>query len=193
MLYKPTYCCDCGERIERSEWKIWTNRRFCELCETEHKFDDVLRYVSALGLVFVGIIGVGSYLSTGTRTIEISKKDEAQTFEISNKRSSLLSEPTRSQGTAPAANIKDESGDSDDTRKPTSESSETRQRIENSTLAPAAQTQRVQKISSEPVYFCGAATKKGNPCSRRVKGGGRCWQHKGKEAILPENKLLIKE
>jgi hypothetical protein len=41
-------------------------------------------------------------------------------------------------------------------------------------------------------FFCGAATKKGTACTRKVRGGGRCWQHKGREAILPESDLEIK-
>lgn len=28
--------------------------------------------------------------------------------------------------------------------------------------------------------ICGARTKSGRPCQRRVKGGGRCWQHRDK-------------
>jgi hypothetical protein len=43
------------------------------------------------------------------------------------------------------------------------------------------------------IYMCGARTKKGTPCSRRVHGPVRCWQHKGKSSILPQDKLLIKE
>ena len=43
------------------------------------------------------------------------------------------------------------------------------------------------------VYLCGALTKKGTPCSRRVHGPVRCWQHKGARASLPQEKLLIKE
>ncbi|MEC5395654.1 DUF3157 family protein [Bergeyella sp. RCAD1439] len=31
--------------------------------------------------------------------------------------------------------------------------------------------------SSSYSGYCGAPTKKGGPCSRRVAGGGRCWQH----------------
>jgi len=31
--------------------------------------------------------------------------------------------------------------------------------------------------SSSGSLICGATTKKGGSCSRRVKGGGRCWQH----------------
>ena len=45
----------------------------------------------------------------------------------------------------------------------------------------------------EDVYLCGARTKKGTPCSRRVHGPVRCWQHKGERAMLPQEKLLVKE
>jgi hypothetical protein len=45
----------------------------------------------------------------------------------------------------------------------------------------------------EDVYLCGALTKKGAPCSRRVHGPVRCWQHKGARAMRPQEKLLIKE
>jgi len=48
-------------------------------------------------------------------------------------------------------------------------------------------------ITIEQMYTCGARTKKGTPCSRRVHGPVRCWQHKGVKAMLPEEKLVIKE
>jgi hypothetical protein len=37
----------------------------------------------------------------------------------------------------------------------------------------------------EQVYTCGARTKKGKPCSRRVHGPVRCWQHKGLPSMIP--------
>jgi hypothetical protein len=46
---------------------------------------------------------------------------------------------------------------------------------------------------AETVYLCGARTKKGTPCSRRVHGPVRCWQHKGASAMLPQDKLRINE
>lgn len=45
--------------------------------------------------------------------------------------------------------------------------------------------------AEEVVYLCGARTKKGTPCSRRVHGPVRCWQHKGMPAMLPQEKLLV--
>ena len=43
----------------------------------------------------------------------------------------------------------------------------------------------------EVVYICGARTKKGTPCQRRVRGPGRCWQHRGKAPMLPPSKLVV--
>jgi len=52
--------------------------------------------------------------------------------------------------------------------------------------APAA-------VTAADVYICGARTKKGTPCSRRVHGPVRCWQHKGLPAMLPVEKLRVSE
>ena len=48
-------------------------------------------------------------------------------------------------------------------------------------------------LAEEVVYICGARTKKGTPCSRRVHQPARCWQHKGAKAMLPDEKLRIKD
>ena len=45
----------------------------------------------------------------------------------------------------------------------------------------------------ELLYICGARTKKGTPCKRRVHfAGERCYQHKGMPAMLPLDKLAAK-
>ena len=47
--------------------------------------------------------------------------------------------------------------------------------------------------SDEPVYICGARTRKGTPCRRRVHAAGeRCYQHKGMTAMVSLEKLTIK-
>jgi hypothetical protein len=45
--------------------------------------------------------------------------------------------------------------------------------------------------SPEIVSICGALTKKGTPCQRRVHGTGRCWQHKGLPAAIPLEQRII--
>lgn len=52
---------------------------------------------------------------------------------------------------------------------------------------------RVAEKSDDAVYICGARTKKGTPCRRRVHfAGERCYQHKGRPAIVPLDKLVVK-
>ncbi len=31
-MYKPNFCCDCGNQIVREHWRAWTSRKFCETC-----------------------------------------------------------------------------------------------------------------------------------------------------------------
>jgi hypothetical protein len=48
-------------------------------------------------------------------------------------------------------------------------------------------------VADEAAYICGARTKKGTPCHRRVHAAGeRCFQHKGMPAILPLDELAVK-
>jgi hypothetical protein len=67
--------------------------------------------------------------------------------------------------------------------------------LQKSTTTTASTTTSAPQPSppAEDVYICGARTKKGTPCSRRVHGPVRCWQHKGARAMLPPEKLLVKE
>ena len=47
--------------------------------------------------------------------------------------------------------------------------------------------------SDELVYICGARTKKGMPCRRRVHAAGeRCYQHKGMSSLVPLSELVIR-
>src|SRR5581483_61395 len=55
------------------------------------------------------------------------------------------------------------------------------------------QSNRGAAVSNEEGYICGARTKKGAPCQRRVHAPGeRCFQHKGLAAMVPLEKLTIK-
>lgn len=59
-----------------------------------------------------------------------------------------------------------------------------------STQDVASQT---SATDDEPAYICGARTKKGTPCRRRVHlAGERCYQHKGRTAAVAPDKLVIK-
>src|SRR5262245_18894700 len=65
MLFRPSFCANCGEKIERTEWRIWTSRRFCQVCETEFKGQDLIPRAVVFVGVFAGVLGVGGYLKSG--------------------------------------------------------------------------------------------------------------------------------
>ncbi len=54
-----------------------------------------------------------------------------------------------------------------------------KQQDRNAITNSADQNNLATKGSPEEVYLCGAPTKKGTACTRRVKIKGFCWQHKG--------------
>jgi hypothetical protein len=161
MFYKPKFCSDCGEKVERTVWKPWTSRRFCELCETDHKVGEWLpRIVLAVGILGA-IFGLGTYLQRPEKPLNIIRT--VQAAELTGKTENAAPQ------TAPG---------------PAEPSKTPGLNITNKEVS-AAQT---QKPASDNVYYCGAATKQGMPCKRLVKGGGRCWQHAGKPSIVPESK-----
>jgi len=141
--YRPNFCCECGQKIVRLRWRIWTSRRFCDKCFSAFAKTHWLRpSLSLLALLLFGVlIGRGCRHAPPPLIIE---------------RTAPL--PHSAPSTTAAATI---------------------------TPQPSPVT--------EQVYICGARTKKGTPCSRRVHGPVRCWQHKGAPAMLPLEKLLVKE
>jgi hypothetical protein len=48
------------------------------------------------------------------------------------------------------------------------------------TLSSAAHADHAISATDETVSICGAPTKSGKPCQRKVKGGGYCYQHRDK-------------
>jgi len=134
--YRPNFCSECGEKIVRLRWRVWTSRRFCDKCFRER--NKALRLQRALltaGLIVFGIL-IGRAFRREPPPLVIQR-----------------------------------------------------------TAIPPAQTESSTQppVTVEQTYICGARTKKGTPCSRRVHGPVRCWQHKGAKAMLPLEKLLIKE
>lgn len=162
MFFRPKFCANCGEKIERVDWGPLTSRRFCQVCESEFKGQDLIpRAIVGLGLL-VGIFGFGSYLKSGTTT---------------ETRVARLQQPVAAAPAQQPANI----------------SSNTPQispsPLTAAALPPVVQPPKAKIESQESQYFCGAETRKGTPCSRRVKGNVRCFQHTGMPAMLSAEKL----
>jgi hypothetical protein len=174
MLFRPSFCAHCGERIERIDWGLTVSRRFCQVCESEFKGQDLIpRFVVAVSLL-IGLFGIGSYLKSGPAPAD------RQIVQAGPRVERGPANVTRSpQALYGAADVvvpprMEDPQDKPVTRKPA--------------IVPPAQP--VVEVS-EPVYLCGAQTKKGSPCSRRVKGNIRCFQHLGMPAMAAADKLKI--
>src|SRR5688572_23711430 len=63
MLYRPNFCCHCGEKIARSKWLPWTSRRFCEFCQVEQMQHELLAKACVVIAILIGAAGIVSYLS----------------------------------------------------------------------------------------------------------------------------------
>jgi len=169
MLFRPKYCANWGEKIERTEWGPLTSRRFCAVCESEFKGQDLIpRAIVVVGFL-AGVIGVGAYMRSGSepqpatafrQPVKAAVQPEKSPAAVTNAASIP---PASEQPAAPATKLPPQA------------------------MSLAA----VPKVEAEDVYICGAETKKGTPCSRRVKGNTRCYQHKGMPAMLPADKLKV--
>lgn len=173
MLFKPNFCCGCGEKIQRAEWGILTSRRFCDVCAIENQGHEWLPRVIVLFAVLIGLFGFGSFLRNGgpSSPAALKQADHSRTAPVSD---TALKPPRQEQSTESRAVGPAEITGVDQQASASS-----------NPLGPTKEQPRLESIASdEPVYFCGAMTKKGKPCSRRVKTKGRCWQHVGQPSAL---------
>jgi hypothetical protein len=162
MLYRPNFCCNCGEKIERANWTIFTSRKFCELCCSELQFMHWGPRLLALGSLVIGVAVISGFFRPAARQTEIPARTAALAAPAA-----LAMQPEGNFNTTPRPIQQSQVGQNTDPGSSTS----------NSSLSSSIP---VGPRPGEAVYFCGAATKKGTPCSRRVKHRGeRCWQHAG--------------
>jgi len=134
--YRPNFCCECGDKIVRLRWRVWTSRKFCDRCFRGPGRAYWLQRAIAVSILLLAGVLIGRGFRRERPPLVIERPAQAT---------------SQSGATVP-------------------------------------QSQAI----TEQVYTCGARTKKGKPCSRRVNGSVRCWQHKGAPAMLPVEKLIIK-
>jgi hypothetical protein len=140
-MYQPKFCAECGEKIIRLRWRVWTNRKFCDGCAPRFFREHLIRVATAGSAVLLVGIVIGHASRRVPPPLVMQRTQE----------------PRSTSAALPS----------------------------NGVNSPATAT--------EEIYTCGARTKKGTPCSRRVHGAVRCWQHKGMPAMLAQEKLRIKE
>ena len=143
-MYRPNFCSECGAKIVRLHWHLWTSRRFCDAC-ARLLLKERLKVPLVAGALLM-ILGL---------VIGRAQRPQPPPLIIQRPASSPLL------------------------------------KTENASEAGQAATARAP-VLEETVYICGARTKKGTPCSRRVHQPGRCWQHKGMPAMLSAEKLVVK-
>ncbi len=181
MFYNPKFCCHCGEKIERAVTSITDSGRFCDVCKHDFVLPRTLPKVFVALMAVFGIFGIGSYLRSGEKPLNVSTRQFAANSSNTGKNPAnqppQVNSKTDALPTAQANNVPSNAA-----------------QIPNLITKPQTKQADSPSISAvEAVYFCGAETKKGTPCSRRVKGGGRCWQHRGQNALLTPEKLLVNQ
>lgn len=177
-MYKPNFCAACGEQIVRDKWRIWTSRRFCQTCAPRFRKERIVAPVIAAAIIF------GTGLAAGRLARNFSNAAPPPLIVERNNNRSTMKEAR--EASTPAAVSKEAtlSGEREPKTIPTSP---------NSGFAKAGDGAAGERMTdpNEIVSICGARTQKGTPCSRRVRGTGRCWQHKGLPAMLPASKLIV--
>ena len=138
-LHRPNFCSECGARILRLRWRVWTSRRFCDTCLPKFRKQRLTASLS-IAVIFGTAIVIGRSLRPPPPPLTLVRKEIVASQSSGANNATVTQPPT-----------------------------------------------------IEEIYTCGARTKKGKPCSRRVHGPVRCWQHKGMRAMVSQEKLKIKE
>jgi hypothetical protein len=172
-LYRPNFCAECGERVVRERWRAWSSRRFCARCER------LLGRAWARPLACVCLVACAAYAA--------GRLARPAPPPLLFERASLPPPALLTRPHAPTARAEASGASSND-------ASGARQRSPGGPDSGADGTGAERPTDpAEVVSLCGARTKKGKPCSRRVRGTGRCWQHRGLPAMLPPAKLIVRD
>jgi hypothetical protein len=162
-MYRPNFCAECGERLASRDW-----RARLKVLARASWCDDCARRLGQYG--FAGVarpIAIISIIAISAFALGRYLRPAPPPLIISRAANSPLSDlPVNFNDTA--RTTKHKQGDS--------------------TSQDVADVDR-----EDAAYICGARTKKGTPCRRRVHAAGdRCFQHKGMPAIVPLEKLEVK-
>src|ERR1044071_6610695 len=130
--YRPNFCCECGHKIVRLRWFVWTSRRFCDKCSRAFAKTQWLRpSLSLFALLLFGVL-LGRGCRRSPAPLVIERPVPAQNSTTVSRTATSGASTAPDQSTTPSATT------------PT--------------------------IATDDIYLCGARTKKGPPCSRRVHG-----------------------
>jgi hypothetical protein len=190
MLYTPKYCAECSNAIESYQQGTLIKTQFCENCEGDFKWQKFFPLIG-IGIGLLGVIFMlGAYLKKPDKPVNLLTTPTAETASNKNRTSSNQTNPQVS----PNTNVQIPQQETAGNYPGQNNSVRLADNAERKTsTAKQNAGEGKQKTTEEAVYLCGAQTKKGTTCSRRVKGGGRCWQHRGQPAMLSADKLVASQ
>ncbi|HMF55092.1 MAG TPA: hypothetical protein VK619_01920 [Pyrinomonadaceae bacterium] len=164
LHHVATSCAECGEPVSRTRWRIWHSRRFCPTCSRRfRKAQLVSPLLAGLCLFLLGLAAGRAVRSLPPPLIV--ERTQMPPLPMATRAEEQQTE------TAPASLAlapQPEPG-----------------------FGPNGTRGERPTDPNEIISICGARTKKGTPCQRRVRGTGRCWQHRGLPAMLPASKLIV--
>ena len=167
-MYKPNFCAECGARILRARWRMWTSRRFCKACEPRFRRRQLLATLFAALTLFAIGLATGRALRPAPPPLIV-------------QRGELTPVPLV---TAPTAELSSTAPENQAAKNDAVDSSSAATQPEPEYGADGTATERPTD-PNETISICGARTQKGTPCKRRVRGTGRCWQHRAMLTISP--------
>jgi hypothetical protein len=178
-LYKPNFCVECGERVLRERWRVWTSRRYCASCEVRFRRGWRAPLFLACALVLTGF-AAGRWMRPAPPPLTI-------------ERGALPLPALIAKGTTVQPNGATKPSDADDATTGGATVNGVTNGVGDATRAGlGVAAEELPTDPNEVVSICGARTKKGTPCQRRVRGTGRCYQHRGLPAMLPPEKLIVR-
>jgi len=165
-MHVANYCAECGARLKRSGWRAWLKGSLCEDCGHRLGKTSLAPPLAVIAIIAIAAFALGRYLRLGPPSLVIERAANSPLSDLPlnlNDTAKSASRNANSEGENPQT--------SDD---------------------PSARRTSSSGSVDDVVYLCGARTQKGTPCHRRVHfAGERCYQHKGKPAILPPEKLIV--
>jgi len=166
-MHLANYCAECGAHLKRKRWRAWLNGSLCEDCSRRLGKTSLARRLAVIAIIMIAAFALGRYLRPGAPPLVIER---AATSPLSDLPVNL-----------------------NDTVKSGSRNTNSQSEITQASDDRSARQIANNVSADDVVYLCGARTQKGTPCHRRVHfAGERCYQHKGKPAILPPEKLIVK-
>jgi len=144
------FCSQCGEKIKGNRLSLFSLVALCTPCKKQSRFS---RF--ALVMIFISF-AVGVFFAGRATTPRQAFQFIGKPIEIQSADNSVPA----GTGTAPANSAATSVG---------------KQTTPSETTYPERAA-----TATEPLTVCGAPTKSGRPCRRKVRGSGYCWQHKDK-------------